>query len=134
MTFGPKKLGVKSDNLEDAKPAEKKDEGKDQKRRGTIIPDAMLGDNDSRARTPAPSQKLEKGIHPKLDAWIEASERGDRKAKERAAAVIRNDRKLLSVVESLSAIDRAKLQKDWDSVDTRQTNSRDQGIERKKDD
>lgn len=134
MTFGPKKLGIKTDNLEDAKPSAKKDEPKEEKRRGAIIPDAMLGDNDAKAKPNVPAQKLEKGIHPKLDAWIEANERGDRQAKERTAAVIRNDRKLLSVVERLSAIDRAKLQKDWDGADTRQTTSRDQGIERKKDD
>lgn len=103
------------------------------KRRGAIISDDLLGEGRGRTYERKPTRSLEEGIHPKLDAWIEAEKAKDKRAREKAAAAIRGDRHLLTIVDEMDPRVRARLQRDWDGVEERQQREAAQQAQRGRD-
>ena len=99
----------------DARGADKA--GKEKKR--AVIDDRQMDLLGERTYERVPTRKLEKGINVKLDAWIEAEEKKDLDARRKAAAAIRGDRHLLSIVDEMNPQVRARLQRDWDGIDDR---------------
>ena len=105
----------------------KESEQDSHKRRGAILSDDAIAEGSGKTYERSNGRKLEKGISPKLDAWIEADEKRDRDAREKAAAIIREDRRLLASLEEYDPQVRARLQRDWDGIEDR-TRQRGRGI------
>ncbi|MAC11060.1 MAG: hypothetical protein CMN74_02275 [Sphingorhabdus sp.] len=105
----------------------KNDDQSSQKRRGAILSDDAIAEGSGKTYERSNGRKLEKGVSPKLDAWIEADEKRDRDAREKAAAIIREDRRLLASLEEYDPQVRARLQRDWDGIEDR-TRQRGRGI------
>lgn len=89
------------------------------KKRRAVIDDRQMDLLGERTYERVPTRKLEKGISPKLDAWIDAEEKRDAEARRKAAAIIRGDRHLVSIVDEMDPRVRARLQRDWDGIDDR---------------
>ena len=92
-------------------------------KRKAVIDDRQMDLLGERTYERVPTRKLEKGINDKIDAWIEAEEKKDQEARRKAAAVIRGDRHLLSIVDEMDPQVRARLQRDWDGIDDRNSRS-----------
>jgi len=88
-------------------------------KRKAVIDDRQMDLLGERTYERVPTRKLEKGVNDKLDAWIEAEEKKDKEAQRKAAAVIRGDRHLLSIIDEMNPQVRARLQRDWDGIDDR---------------
>ena len=119
-----KDYGARKISGEDAaaKAPEKKDgnaQGEGKEKRKAVIDDRQMDLLGERTYERVPTRKLEKGINPKLDDWIKAEEDKDREARRKAAAIIRGDRHLLSIVDEMDPQVRARLQRDWDGIDDR---------------
>ena len=117
--YGARKV---SGNDEAAKAPDKDARGADKagkEKRRAVIDDRQMDLLGERTYERVPTRKLEKGINVKLDAWIEAEEKKDLDARRKAAAAIRGDRHLLSIVDEMNPQVRARLQRDWDGIDDR---------------
>ena len=122
--YGARKISGKDSAAEvpEGKKEQQKKGGKE--KRKAIIDDSQMDLLGERTYERTPTRKLEKGINPKIDKWIEAEEKKDLEARRKAAAVIRGDRHLLSIVDEMDPQVRARLQRDWDGIDDRNKRTR----------
>jgi hypothetical protein len=76
---------------------------------------------------------LNKGVHPKIDAWIEALDARDRVTRQQAALDLKNDRKALKLaLEELDAKTQARIRMDWEAQQAKNRDEQTKEAERKK--
>lgn len=116
----------------DAKRQAEEEKAKNKPSKTILSEDLLDGSKTPKANNFIP---LEKGIHPKIDKWMEADEKNDREARRLAAAQIRSDKKLLGRIKDLEPKALARFQRDWDGIDAdKPYQTRSNGIEQNKED